>query len=139
MSRRIVCLALAAATVVAAPTIAAAASQSHIRPAKHFIHKRAVPALGPIAGPVATIGAPREARAGGTTVIVDSWPVLDPAWQPCQLDARTEGRSYFCGPYSYHPFGIYGYRPLGTHRPYHAGTTASRVAPSARIIRIESE
>jgi hypothetical protein len=135
MSRRIVYLALAAATVIATP--AAAAPQSQARTGKHASYPRAFPALGPIAGPVATTSAPHAKRAGDTTIIVETWPSLDPAWQLCQIDGRGD-RSYFCGPYSYHPFGIYGYRPYGTYRA-HRATTASGVAPGARIIRVESD
>jgi hypothetical protein len=61
----------------------------------------------------------------------------DPSWRLCQTD-RGEGRArpYECGPFSYHPFGTYGYRPNGTYVPSrHAPGYV--LAPSAKVIRIE--
>ncbi len=61
----------------------------------------------------------------------------DPAWKLCQVDRSPQGRRYYhCGPYSYHPYGSNGYRPLGTYRAYRAAP-AYVYAPSARIIAVE--
>jgi hypothetical protein len=70
--------------------------------------------------------------------VVAAYPYLpyDPAWRLCQNEWDS-GRPFYCGPYSYHPFGTHGYRPFGTFRPYRAAP-AYVIAPSARIIAIES-
>jgi hypothetical protein len=62
----------------------------------------------------------------------------DPAWKLCQVDRSPHDRRYYhCGPYSYHPYGSNGYRPLGTYRAYRAAP-AYVYAPSARIIQVEN-
>ena len=72
--------------------------------------------------------------------VVARYPYLqdDPSWQLCQTE-RGAGRprTYECGPYSYHPFGVYGYRPNGTY-VQSRGAPQFFLAPSAKIIRIES-
>lgn len=57
----------------------------------------------------------------------------DSSWELCQSDRRANGR---CGPYNYQPFGAYGYRPLGSHRPYRPVSTYVYV-PGAKVITIE--
>jgi hypothetical protein len=86
---------------------------------------------------VVVISGPAYAEVG----VVPAYPYIrpDPAWKLCQIDRRQLGPAYYvCGPYSYHPYGEYGYRPYGEYRPP-AGTAAYLVAPSARIINIESD
>jgi hypothetical protein len=70
--------------------------------------------------------------------VVAAYPYLpyDPAWRLCQFNEWETGRPFYCGPYSYQPFGTYGYRPYGTFRPYRPAP-AYVIAPSARIIEIE--
>jgi hypothetical protein len=71
--------------------------------------------------------------------VVPSYPYLqpDPSWQLCQVDeGRRRHRSYDCGPYSYHPYGVYGHRPNGTYGGYRR-TPAYVLAPNAKIITIE--
>jgi hypothetical protein len=63
----------------------------------------------------------------------------DPAWKLCQIDPTSHRNRYFyCGPYSYHPYGSLGYRPLGTYRPYRAAPIVMQ-APSAKIININGD
>jgi hypothetical protein len=71
--------------------------------------------------------------------VVAAYPYLpyDPAWRLCQFNESESGQPFYCGPYSYQPFGTYGYRPYGTFRPYRAAP-AYVIAPSARIIAIDS-
>jgi len=71
--------------------------------------------------------------------VVARYPYLqdDPSWQLCQTERGAgQPRTYECGPYSYHPFGVYGYRPNGTYVPSR-GAPHFFLAPSAKIIRIE--
>jgi hypothetical protein len=64
-------------------------------------------------------------------------PRHDPAWKVCQLDQR-ESDQRRCGAYSYHPYGANGYRPYGVYAA-ERGTQIYMVAPSAKIISIESD
>ena len=64
-------------------------------------------------------------------------PRHDPAWKVCQLDQR-ESDQRRCGAYSYHPYGVNGYRPNGVYAE-ERGRQVYLIAPSAKIIRIESE
>jgi hypothetical protein len=61
----------------------------------------------------------------------------DPTWKLCQIDDDPQGaRYYHCGPYSYHPYGANGYRPLGTYKPYRPAPIYV-YAPDARIISLK--
>ena len=64
-------------------------------------------------------------------------PRHHPAWKVCQLDQR-ESDQRRCGAYSYHPYGANGYRPYGTYAA-ERGTQVYMVAPSAKIISIDSD
>jgi hypothetical protein len=109
---------------------------------------RADPALPPAAPPAATYR-PRRAAAPAVVagigavyaeddvVRVYPNPRHDPAWKVCQLD-RRESDQRRCGAYSYHPYGANGYRPYGTYAA-ERGTQVYMVAPSAKIISIDSE
>lgn len=58
-----------------------------------------------------------------------------PGQQLCQVDRADRRYREFCAPASYHPYGIRGYRPLGTYRP--TGRVRPYVlAPNAKIIHI---
>jgi hypothetical protein len=62
----------------------------------------------------------------------------DPAWKLCQFGRDVRGRrATHCGPYSYHPYGLFGYRPFGTYRPYRPGPVYGE-APGARVIELQS-
>jgi hypothetical protein len=158
MSRRIACLALAVATLIA--TSALAAPQSHARAPRHGVHKGIhhghtphhrhgkhhrqlrrhghAPVLGAI-GDQVLVDAPAANVA--TAVVIANPPLyFDPSWRLCQLDPSLDGHAELCGPYSYYPFGPYGYRPFGVYRPvrdYRDAPAAYVAAPGARIIRIE--
>ncbi len=134
MSRRITCLVLAAAALITTPAVAE--PWSHARASRHMAYYPPQPAVTPIARPMDT-GVSRSRHAGTTTVIVEPWPLTDPAWQLCQIDGPA-GRTYLCGPYSYHPFGAYGHRPFGTYRPERAAP-GYVVAPRARVIRLQRD
>src|SRR5687767_9614347 len=133
MSRRIAYLALAAAALIATPSLAE--PRSHARAARHVAHHGVVPAVSSIAVPTKIVGSSQARPVASTTVIVEPWPLTDPAWQLCQIDGPA-GRTYLCGPYSYHPFGAYGHRPFGTYRPSRSASDYV-FAPRARIIRID--
>jgi hypothetical protein len=61
----------------------------------------------------------------------------DPTWKLCQIDDDPQGQRYYhCGPYSYHPYGAHGYRPLGTYKPYRPAPIYV-YAPDARIISLK--
>jgi hypothetical protein len=67
------------------------------------------------------------------SVVVPMYPHVrpDPAWQLCQIDGGTQRRDYYyCGPYSYHPYGADGYRPYVTYAPYRR-PTGYGLAPDA--------
>jgi hypothetical protein len=64
-------------------------------------------------------------------------PRPDPTWRLCQIDQR-DGRTYLCGPHSYHPYGAPGYRPYGTYAGYRSAPVYL-VAPDARVISIDTE
>lgn len=60
----------------------------------------------------------------------------DPAWKLCQIDEPHHVRRYYyCGPYSYHPYGVNGYRPFGTYGTYRAVPVRVQL-PAAKIIAI---
>jgi hypothetical protein len=158
MSRRIVCLALAAVALTAIPASAAQKSRAgasrhiphHVAHQRHGSHHRHFArhhhglhrhgsAFASI-GPVSAIDLPTSNHAGVNVIIANSWLVADPAWKLCQLHPSLDGRPDLCIPYSYYPFGPYGYRPFGTYRPHaeRAGPIYA-VAPSARVIRIKRD
>jgi hypothetical protein len=116
------------------------------------------PATAQLTGTVSVTQWPTRARAahrhtahGGRVVVavpgtiypdgnvVPSYPYRqsDPSWQLCQVEeGKRRHRSYDCGPYSYHPYGVYGHRPNGTYGGYRS-TPAYVLAPNAKIIAIE--
>jgi hypothetical protein len=151
MSRRIACLALAAATLIAAPAFGAQQHRDGVsrhlskhayqrhgmhdrRKAHHHGHKRLrhVRRFGSLVDSVAVVGVP--AAHHSSVILANPWPLSDPSWKLCQLDPGLDGRPDLCGPYSYYPFGAYGYRPYGTYRP-DAERTYARV-PGAKVIRV---
>ena len=165
MSRIAVCVLAAAATLIAGPTSAdrdcfvgpCRTSSADARPAR--VAAADVSVTGPriiragylraqdrvyVAGqfPLSTrnlrVEVPGTIYPDGN--VVGRYPYLqdDPSWRLCQVD-QGEGRrwAYECGPYSYHPFGVYGYRPNGTFGPSDSSPNYA-LAPSAKIIRIDS-
>jgi hypothetical protein len=87
-------------------------------------------------GPTYGVAVP-AAEPEAEVVMVHPYAAPDPVWQRCQADAR--GRRHIkCVPASYHPYGMAGYRPMGTYRPYRAQGVVM-TAPDARIITIEFE
>lgn len=96
-------------------------------------HLRRGSTFWPLQGGVGFIDGPLTQN---TNVALGYPPLLhDPSWQLCQIDPPFD-HPYLCGPYSYRPYGVFGYRPLGNYRPYKPASTFA-VAPNARIIRIE--
>jgi hypothetical protein len=71
--------------------------------------------------------------------MMSAYPYMrpDPAWRLCQIDGRGGDQRYHCGPYSYHPFGLYGQRPMGTYRAPRGGAVYVQ-APDARIITLDT-
>ncbi|HWP27202.1 MAG TPA: hypothetical protein VNL39_12750 [Xanthobacteraceae bacterium] len=62
-----------------------------------------------------------------------------PGQQLCQVDHADRRYREICAPQSYHPYGITGYRPLGTYRSrprLHPYVHPYVLAPNAKIIRI---
>ena len=59
-----------------------------------------------------------------------------PGQQLCQVDNSDRRYREFCSPQSYHPYGVSGYRPLGTYRASR-GVRRFLVAPNARIVHID--
>jgi hypothetical protein len=82
-----------------------------------------------------TVVGPTPVYGGGAAIAVYPQMRPDPAWKLCQIDAP--GNNY-CVPYSYHPYGPKGYRPMGSYRPYYPAQ-AHMQAPDARIISIEAD
>lgn len=123
MSRRIVSIpALAAASIVlSAPALA----QSH------------VVQLTPTTPSVAIIAPTIYGDDSILPAYVTAYP--DPAWKVCQIDEpRQRDRYYYCGPYSYHPYGINGYRPFGTYGVQRV-TPVPTSRPSAKIITVQPQ
>jgi len=61
----------------------------------------------------------------------------DPSWRPCQLSERGVVLRYDrCVPYSYHPYGGHGSRPLGNYGAYRF-EPAYVVLPDATIIAVD--
>ena len=92
----------------------------------------------PGAGAMVVASGALQPEYGGLPV----YPYLrpDPAWKLCQIDAPPRGARvhYYCGPYSYHPYGANGYRPYGSYRPYRSAPVYV-YAPDARVLYIESD
>jgi hypothetical protein len=85
----------------------------------------------------AIVAGPGAVYAEDDVVRVYPNPRHDPAWKVCQLDQR-ESDQRRCGAYSYHPYGANGYRPYGTYAEGR-GTQVYMIAPSAKIIAVETE
>jgi hypothetical protein len=61
----------------------------------------------------------------------------DPSWRPCQLNEQGVVLRYDrCGPHSYYPYGVHGYRPMGSYGAYR-GEPVYVVLPDARIIVVD--
>src|SRR5262245_26918705 len=126
MSHRIVTLLCAAAVASATPAFSEA----------YLVQQG--PTYGPPTSSVLIVGAPTLYNEDG---VMPACPYMypDPAWKLCQTDqGPRDSRYYQCGPYSYHPFGINGYRPYGTYRPYRAAPPRGHNIPSARVITIDA-
>ena len=92
----------------------------------------------PVAAENLFVGVPGTIYPDGN--VVSRYPYLqdDPSWQLCQTEqGQHRRRTYECGPYSYHPFGVYGHRPNGTYVESRTAPTYV-LAPSAKVIRIDS-
>ena len=61
-----------------------------------------------------------------------------PGQQLCQVDREDSRYREFCAPQSYHPYGVFGYRPLGSYRHYRH-VRRFWVAPDARIVKINPQ
>ena len=93
----------------------------------------------PLAAENLFVGVPGTIYPDGN--VVPRYPYLqhDPSWRLCQTDeGRRRHRTYECGPYSYHPFGVYGHRPNGTYVQSRSAPTYV-LAPSAKVILIDRE
>jgi hypothetical protein len=93
----------------------------------------------PVAAENLFVGVPGTIYPDGN--MVPRYPYLqdDPSWRLCQTEERQgRHRTYECGPYSYHPFGVYGHRPNGTYVETRSAPSYV-LAPSAKVIRIERE
>jgi hypothetical protein len=127
---------MAAADVNATSAIGARFTHARHRHAHHLAN---VMGQYPVAAENLFVGVPGTIYPDGN--VVSRYPYLqdDPSWQLCQIDrVDRRHRNYECGPYSYHPFGVYGYRPNGTYVPSRSAPHYV-LAPSAKIIRIEHE
>ena len=90
---------------------------------------------GPPAGTIVIVkGATYE--DGVTPAVTDVRP--DPSMKFCQTEQRRDGRYVYCNQGSYHPYGVNGYRPLGTYRAYRTTPAYIATAPDARIISLRS-
>ena len=81
---------------------------------------------------------PQASRADEQTILVYPRIYNFPGQQLCQVDRSDRRYREFCAPQSYYAYGAFGYRPLGTYRPYHAARVY-RVAPSAKIVHVHPE
>ncbi len=86
--------------------------------------------------PLALIASPAPLSAQEVTVIAYPRIYNFPGQQLCQVDASDRRYREFCAPQSYHPYGAFGYRPLGTYQPYRP-RLVRRGWPSARIIHVD--
>jgi len=91
----------------------------------------------PVQPPGVVVVAPLPLYTEDGTEPIFPYMHSDPAWKLCQFGHRARhGRRFtHCGPYSYHPYGLFGYRPFGTYRPYRP-TPVYGEAPSARVIQL---
>ncbi|MEW6452663.1 MAG: hypothetical protein AB1490_18565 [Pseudomonadota bacterium] len=90
---------------------------------------------GPPAGTIVIVkGATYE--DGVTPAVTDVRP--DPSMKFCQTEQRADGRYVYCNQGSYHPYGVNGYRPLGTYKAYRSTPAYIATAPDARIISLRS-
>ncbi len=91
---------------------------------------------------------PDHSGYGGPAIVTLNGPVhyddgvavpyrhRDPAWKLCQIAAHRGEARADCGPYSYHPYGAGGYRPLGRYGETRGGTMLY-AAPSAKVIVLD--
>ena len=99
-----------------APSYARRVIEESAEPRPRLVQRGYPTTPGYVLGNSAVRSVPGAAYADGGGVVVAHRVVrTDPAWKLCQIDGR-DGRAYLCGPYSYHPYGVPGYRPLGTYR-----------------------
>ena len=82
------------------------------------------------------VTSPAPLAAQEVTVIAYPRIYNFPGQQLCQVDASDRRYREFCAPQSYHPYGAFGYRPLGTYQPYRP-RLVRRGWPSARIIHVD--
>jgi len=113
--------------VLPADDVRAAPVLPPIPPAANYQPRRAV-------GP-AVVAGPGAIYAEDDVVRVYPNPRHDPAWKICQLDQR-ESDQRRCGAYSYHPYGVNGYRPNGVYAEQR-GKQIYMIAPSAKIIAVD--
>ena len=85
---------------------------------------------------IALVTSPASLNAQEVTVIAYPRIYNFPGQQLCQVDASDRRYREFCAPQSYHPYGVFGYRPLGTYQPYRP-RLVRRGWPSARIIHVD--
>jgi hypothetical protein len=81
---------------------------------------------------------PEPAHAQEVTVIAYPRIYNFPGQQLCQVDRSDRRYREFCAPQSYHPFGAFGYRPLGSYEPYRP-RLVRRGWPSAKIIHVDPD
>ena len=91
-----------------------------------------------LAAIAAFIAAPAPVYANDRPVVVYPYIYNYPGQQLCQVDRHDRRYSELCAAQSYHPYGLSGYRPYGTYRPYR-GEHGYWVAPDARVIKINPQ
>lgn len=79
---------------------------------------------------------PVQVRADDTIVLVQPRIYNFPGQQLCQVDRSDRRYREFCAPQSYHPYGAFGYRPLGTYQ-VHRARYVQRPWPSAKVIQVD--
>lgn len=79
---------------------------------------------------------PAQPKAQEVTVIAYPRIYNFPGQQLCQVDASDRRYREFCAPQSYHPYGAFGYRPLGTYQPYRP-RLVRRGWPNAKVIHVD--
>jgi hypothetical protein len=89
---------------------------------------------GPPAGTIVVVkGATYE--DGMTPAVAGIRP--DPVVKYCQNDQRADGRYVYCNEGSYHPYGVNGYRPMGTYKTQRTTPAYIAAAPGPRIISLQ--
>jgi hypothetical protein len=83
------------------------------------------------------ITAPAPSFADDLPLVITPRIYNYPGQQLCQVDRNDRRYRELCAPQSYHPYGVFGYRPFGTYRPYRSAQRF-RVAPNARIVHINT-